>query len=353
MSRIIHVASGREWRGGQRQTWLLARELARDGVDQILITQAGSELARRAKRDGVPVREVVWQMGLDPRAWWATRQEARRGPAILHAHDGHAVTIAQLASSRMVPWIATRRNATPLRRPASWQGAMRAVAISNAVRTQLLRDGLGTAQIVVVPSGIDLEATRATPHDDLRTWAGLPNGGALIVTVAAVTREKGLDLIPAAMETLRRDHDLRWVIIGDGPLRSDLQKVAEDRDLADRFVLPGHHPDPVRLLRGADLFVFPSTSEGLGTSVLDALALDLPVVATRSGGVEDILAEGAGLLVPVGDAHALARGVAAMLDDPDLRRRSVEAGRVAVSRFTTRAMAAGMRSVYDSVDATR
>ena len=86
--RIIHVASGREWRGGQRQTWLLARELQRAGVDQLLVTRRGSELARRATADGVPVREVAWWMGVDPRAWWAVRQEARRTPSILHAHDG-------------------------------------------------------------------------------------------------------------------------------------------------------------------------------------------------------------------------------------------------------------------------
>ena len=353
MRRIVHVASGREWRGGQRQTWLLVRELQRLGTDQVLVTARDSELARRAKADGVPVREVTWTMGLDPRAWWAARREAGRAPAILHAHDGHAVSIAKWASNADTPWIVTRRNATPLRRPASWKSAARVVAISNAVRGQLLKDGIGTERIVVVHSGIDLEATRATPHEDLRAWARLPNGGTVVVTVAAVTQEKGLDLLPVAVKELVKDHDLRWVVIGDGPLRDDLKHLADDWDLADRLVLPGHHPDPVRLLRGADLFVLPSTSEGLGTSILDALALDVPVVATRSGGVEDILSNGAGLLTAVGDAHGLAYAVARMLGDVELRRHSVEAGRAALPRFTAAAMAAGMRSVYDSTAATR
>lgn len=353
MTRIVHLASGREWRGGQKQTWLLTRELQREGRDQVLVTQRGSELARRAKEDGVVVREVSWTLGIDPRAWWAARAEARTGPAILHAHDGHAVTIARWAAGTGSPWIATRRNATPLHRPANWLGAARVVAISNAVRTQLLRDGLPAGRIAVVSSGIDLAATRATPHEDLRTWAALPNGGALVVTIAAVTPEKGLDLLPVAITELAKQHDLRWVVIGEGPLRADLQRLARTFGLADRLVLPGHHPDPVRLLRGADLFVLPSVREGLGTSVLDALALDVPVVATRSGGVEDILGDGAGLLVPVGDAKALAQAVARMLAEPELRRRSVETGRLAVTRFTAAAMAAGMRSVYDSVAATR
>ncbi|HWA41288.1 MAG TPA: glycosyltransferase [Gemmatimonadales bacterium] len=353
MRRIVHLASGREWRGGQRQTWLLTRELQRLGVDQVLVTARVSELARRAAADGVPVRPVAWTAGLDPRAWWAARAEARRAPAILHAHDGHAVTIARWAADAATPWLATRRNVTPLRRPAGWQDAARVVAISNAVRAQLLRDGLRAERIVVVHSAIDLEATRATPHEDLRAWARLPNGGALIVTVAAVTPEKGLDLLPLTLKGLAADHDVRWVVVGDGPLRTDLQHLAREWGLADRLFLPGHHPDPVRLLRDADLFVLPSTSEGLGTSILDALALDLPVVATRSGGVEDILQNGAGLLVPVGDAQALAQAVARMLDDAELRRRTVEAGRAAVTRFGVTAMAAAMRTVYDSVAANR
>ena len=353
MTRIIHVASGREWRGGQRQTWLLARELERLGVDQLLITQRGSELARRAQADGVRVREVSWSMGLDPRAFWAVRSEARRGPAILHAHDGHAVTIARWASSSAAPWIATRRNASPLGRPDSWRTAVRVVAISEAVRAQLRGDGVAEDRIVVVPSGIDLAAIRATGAEDLRTWARVPNGGPLVVTVAALTPEKGLLTLIAAFAMVLKERDVRWVVIGDGPMRDQLRTSANDPSFQGKLVFPGFHPEPTRLLRDADLFVLCSRSEGLGTSVLDAMALDLPVVATDAGGLPELLAGGAGLSAPVDDPRAVATAVMRFLDDPDLRRRAIEAGRTTVARYTVDAMAAGMRVVYDSVDATR
>lgn len=353
MTRILHVASGREWRGGQRQTWLLVRELQALGAEQILVTQRGSELARRAKTAGVPVREVSWTIGIDPRAWWWVRDEVGRGPAILHAHDGHAVTIAHWAATVTTPWIATRRNSTALRDPGTWRAAARVVAISQAVREQLRRDGIDERRIVVVPSGIDLEATRATPHEDLRAWARIPNGGALIVTVAAVDAEKGFDTIPRALAALLPARDVRWIVIGEGPLRTTLQAAARAQGISDRFVLPGHHPDPVRLLRGADLFVSASRSEGLGTSVLDALALDVPVVATRSGGTVELLEGDPAQLVPIDDASALATAIGRMLDEPALRQRCVAAGRATVARYTAQAMAAGMRAVYDSVDANR
>lgn len=350
MTRVIHLASGREWRGGQRQTWLLVRELQKLGVEQLLITAAGSELARRARSDGVPVREVSWTMGIDPRAWWAVRNEAARGPAILHAHDGHAVTIARWAASSSVPWIATRRNASPLATPAGWRSAARVVAISRAVREQLVRDGIEVGRIVVVPSGIDLEATRAAPHEDLRAWAHLENGGAVIATIGTLESEKGFDVIPAALDLLLRKHSVWWVAIGDGPMRKQLK---DDWSREGHLAVPGHHPDPVRLLRGADLFVSASRSEGLGTSVLDALALDIPVVATRSGGTVELLEGDPAQLVPVDDAPALAAAIGRMLDEPALRQRCVAAGRTTVARYTAQAMAAGMRTVYDSIDANR
>ena len=352
MKRILHVASGREWRGGQRQTWLLARELQRLGLDQLLLTRRGSELAQRARADGVPVREVTWSMGLDPRAYWALRREAQCGPAILHAHDGHAVTLARWASNATAPWIATRRNASPLGSPRAWRTAARVVAISDAVRAQLLRDGIAASRIVVVPSGVDLEAIRATRAEDLRAWARVPNGGALLVTVAALTPEKGLLTLIAAFALVLKERDIRWVVIGDGPMREQLRTVANDPSFHGKLVFAGHHPEPTRLLRDADLFVLTSRSEGLGTSVLDAMALDLPVVATDAGGLAELLAGGGGLLAPVDDPRAVATAIRRFLDEPELRRRCIEAGRATVARYTVQAMAAGMRGVYDSTDAT-
>jgi glycosyltransferase involved in cell wall biosynthesis len=121
----------------------------------------------------------------------------------------------------------------------------------------------------------------------------------VIVTVAAVTEEKGLQTaLAACLMLLKRPGDLRWVVIGDGALRAGLQSEAALAGIADRFTLPGHHPDPVRLMRDADLFVLPSLSEGLGTSVLDAMALDIPVVTTDAGGLPELVGSDAGLVVP-------------------------------------------------------
>jgi glycosyltransferase involved in cell wall biosynthesis len=329
--RIVHAASGREWRGGQRQTWLLARELQRAGVEQLLVTKRDSELARRAKADGVPVREVSWSAGLDPRAWWALREEA----------------------SGSSPWIATRRNAVPLRDPDGWKGARRVIAISGPVRQQLITDGIPEERIALVPSSIDIAATLAAPRVDLRGWAGLAPGGTIVATVAALTGEKGLETIAPALAVLRRTRDVRWVVVGAGPLRESFLAQAAAAGLSEVLRFPGYHNEPIRLLRDADLFAFPSRIEGLGTAVLDAMALSIPVVTTAQGGLADLLVDGGGVEVKVGDPESLAGGIASVIDDGELRARIIKAAQTTVDRHTVTRMAAKMRSVYDSVSANR
>ncbi|HJR15309.1 MAG TPA: glycosyltransferase, partial [Gemmatimonadales bacterium] len=128
---IIHVASGREWRGGQRQVWLLAQALSRRGLEQIVVTGAGSELAARLQASRVPVHTAPWSAGFDLRVLPAILKELRRKKAVLHAHDAHALSLAGIcAYLTRTPLVVTRRVDFPLRRRGFWTRADRVIAIS-------------------------------------------------------------------------------------------------------------------------------------------------------------------------------------------------------------------------------
>ena len=172
---VVHVASGREWRGGQRQVWLLARELGRAGLaGQVVVTGAGSELAVRLMRDDIRVREARWDSGLDPRVLLPILREVRAGGVLLHAHDAHAVTLAGVVAALTgVPLVATRRVDFHLRRPGFWRRASRVIAVSSAVADVLTDDGVDPARIQVVHSGIDLDAARRAQPFGLRRQLGL------------------------------------------------------------------------------------------------------------------------------------------------------------------------------------
>jgi glycosyltransferase involved in cell wall biosynthesis len=349
-TRVVHVASGREWRGGQRQVWLLARALKRDGARQIVVTGRDSELATRLRNSGVAVRGVTWRAGIDPRVLPALLAESRVGPALLHAHDAHALTLAGIAAWRArVPLVVTRRVDFPLRRRVCWGRADRVIAISNAVADVLRRDGLDPGRISVVHSGIDLAETEQATPLGLRAQLGLPPDALVAASVGALVPHKDHEtLICAAALLAGRCPTLHWVVAGDGPLRPRLAGLIHQLGVPGRVHLVGHVAEPVRLVADADVFVMCSREEGLGTSVLDAMARGIPVASTSAGGLPEMLKDGAGLLVPPGRPEDLAEAVARLISDPQLRTDVSRRAREAVRAFSAERMAAEVRTVYRS-----
>ncbi|MGN6393041.1 MAG: glycosyltransferase [Gemmatimonadales bacterium] len=348
--RIVHVASAREWRGGQRQVWLLARELARQGAALVVVTGRASELAHRLEQDGVPVRPVRWSAGLDPRVVPAIMSELRHRPALVHAHDAHAVTLGGSAAAlAMVPLVATRRVDFPLRRSGFWRRAARVIAISRAVANVLEADGIPSERIAVVHSGIALDDLSATTPLGVRARLGLPGDTRLAVNVAALVGHKDhATLLRAARLLAARFSSLHWIIAGDGPERRALEQLIGELDLGGVAHLLGHVAEPERLIAEADCFVMSSRDEGLGTSVLDAMALGIPVASTAAGGLPEMLDGGAGVLAPPGDSSALAEAVARLLSDLSLARATAERAKGRVKQFSAARMAAAVGTVYRS-----
>lgn len=346
------MASGREWRGGQNQVRLLARELARaPGVAQRLVTGRDSELAHRAAADGVTVRPVPWTWGLDPRAWWTLVGECRRDPpAILHAHDSHALRLALWAravlarrDTRRPPRVVgTRRVDFHVRPRSGWHRADAVVAISKAVRNVLIRDGVPAARVHVVPSGIDPAEVRraAAAPFGIRPRLGLAPDTPVAVNVAALVPHKDhLTLLAAAAAARDRLPTLHWVVAGEGKLRGRLEMAIRRLGLGDRVHLLGYVREVDALIGEADVFVMSSREEGLGTAALHALALGRPVVSTAAGGLPEIVPPE--YVVPVGDAAALAHRLGEVLAHP--RPTSLP------QRYTATAMAVGVLAAYRAV----
>ncbi len=351
LPRIVHLASGREWRGGQRQVLLLARALAERGVDQVVVTTRGSRLADELIAAGVPVRQAGWHRGLSFRAAAAGLVEASRRPCLLHAHDAHALTLAGLiAAATRQPFLATRRVDFHLRRAGFWRRANRLIAISEAVRRILVEDGIDPARVVVVHSGIDVSATKGTGEQPIRGELGLPIVGPLAVAVGSLVGHKDHLTLVRAAANLRHSHPgLHWAIAGEGHLRGKLEQVIRDLNLRSVIHLLGQVADPLRLIRDATVFVMSSKEEGLGTSVLDAMAIGTPVVATLAGGIPEMLEGGAGILVPPSDPEALAAGVAQVLDRPEIAACLAETASKRVALFSADGMAQGVLQVYRSI----
>ncbi len=341
---VVHLSRGREWRGGERQVLLLATTLASAHQrPQRLITRRQSPLAAAAHAAGLTVHPVAWGTAWDPRVLVALSRQLHdtAGLRLLHAHDSHALGLA-LVMGRLqrIPVVATRRSMTPA--GPLWRQADQVVAISGAVADRLQQDGVPAGRITVVPS--------ALPDDQLQpARPAAPAGPApLVIAIGALTAEKGHATLLTAMAGL----DLpaaRLVLLGSGPEEPALRRQAERLGIATRVSFAGDVEHPVARLHEADLFVQPSLREGLGTAVLAAMAAGVPVVASRTGGLVELLEDGAGLLVPTGHAAALTGAIRCALVDATLREALVRTAHGRVAQYGARRMADQMMDVYGSV----
>lgn len=348
---VLHLASGREWRGGQRQTLLLAQGLARQaGITQTAVTGRGGELTRRLEAAGIAVSPSGWRLGIDPRALLTAWRAALRAD-LIHAHDAHAVAIAA-AVARLTgrPFVATRRMTRLLRRPGPWQQAAKVIAISNAVRESLFRSGIAPDRIEVIPPAIDVGRTAETGAADWKNDLGLAVPGSVAVTVAALTPEKGIDvLIEAATELHRARPELHWVIAGAGPERPALEARTRVQNAASYVHFVGQLRDPLPVIAAATVLVLPSREEAFGSVILDALALGTPVVASAVGGIPEALGGGGGILVPPGDGPALARVVESILSDPARHMQLSQDARRAGKHYDLGPMVDRVAVLYRSV----
>jgi glycosyltransferase involved in cell wall biosynthesis len=337
--RVVVADLERVWRGGQEQALLLMTGLKRRGHCAELVAVRHSAIASRAEAAGIRVHAVsdrARRIGAARRLRQLIREKRFD---LVYANEAHALTAAWLARAhRRVPLVAARRVVFPLSRSpislARYRAAARIVAISHAVRSELLAAGLDAKRIEVIPDGVGIpDPISSEARLRARERWGLPADAIVIVNVGAFSAEKGHALLIEAFARLRRESgNCRLLIAGDGPLREQLWRQALEAGLAAAIIFAGFVTDVDSVYRAGDLFVFPSLHEGAGTSLLRAMAFGLPVLALARGGVSEIITHGLnGVLVQKTSADALAQAAAAMLRDMEFRERLSRAAREAVA----------------------
>jgi glycosyltransferase involved in cell wall biosynthesis len=230
------------------------------------------------------------------------------------------------------------------------------IAASEAIRQMLLDDGVPERRTATVHEGIDLQHVEAAPRVNVHEAFWLPHDAPVVGNVAALVPHKGHHhLIESARLVVRAVPDARFLILGEGELRDQLERQVRDHHLEKHVLLPGFRADVLGCLKGFDLFVMSSVTEGLGTSLLDAMACEKAIVATRVGGIPEVVDDGVtGLLVPARDHEAMAGAIVRLLRDRGLAARLAGAGLARVhQRFSVERMIAGTVAVYARLAGTR
>lgn len=361
MSRVLHVDSARGWRGGQNQVLLTASGMAARGHEVAVACRAEGELLGRARTAGLPVRPVPFRGDLWPPAVGALAAVMRTfRPDVVQLHDPHAVSAGILAHrlaggrARGGRLVAARRVDFPLRGPlsrAKYEICARVVAVSRAIYDELLRARLPEERLRLVHEGVPDRPPRSGGRAALREL-GVPEGAPVVGNVAALVDHKDHEtLLRAAALVARARPDVRFVVAGEGAERAALLDLRRRLQLDERVIFAGFRDDLDCLVPAFDVFCLSSHKEGLGTSLLDAMAFARPVVATTAGGIPDAVVDGVtGRLVPVRQPEALAAALLALLADPESRTAMGAAGRERfLEEFTASRMVEATLRVFEEL----
>lgn len=358
--KILHINTERTWRGGEQQTLYLLRSLIDRRISCHLVCQAESPMAHKALEAGVEVFPIAMRGEVDlPASLRIRKLITRHGYDIVHSHTSHAHTLAFFASlgcrtcrlvTRRVDFSIFRNRFLPINGIKYRFMADYYIAISHQIKQVMVNDGIAAERIFVAHSGIDLQRFARVAGNHLVDEFNLKPAERVVINVAHLAGHKGQKyLVGAIPHVLAAIPNVRFFIIGKGELMSELQALSVSLGIGHALTFTGFRNDVGAFYKIADLFVMSSVQEGLGTAILDALALGIPVVAANAGGIPEVIKDGeTGRLVEAANPQALAKGIIEMLSNVDQARAMARRGQDNVkAEFSIDAMVENNLAVYN------
>ncbi|MDP8927710.1 MAG: glycosyltransferase [Actinomycetota bacterium] len=367
--RVCHLIHALSQGGAEQVLVELAHVRASTALDFSVVSLMPTEglaLPGRLRRLGIDVHPLGLPSRWDPRALVRAHGLIRDlAPDVLHSHGKHADLVGAFVARRLsIPLVSTLHliedAPTIVGRGKRWlavqvraRAAVQTVAVSEALRDWYLRAfPVEPTRVVTIHNGVGPGAgSTPTTRASVRSALGIPRNAVMAIMVAMMRPGKGHAELIAAAAKIPPSLPLSLVIVGDGPLLNALEASACASSLPFRRVIfAGFREDVPALLEASDFIVHPSNSDALPTALIHGLAAGLPAVASAVGGIPEVVTRDTGLLVPPGDANALATAMACLTSDADLRRRlGIAARRRFETMFDVGLWAARLRELYQEV----
>jgi glycosyltransferase involved in cell wall biosynthesis len=359
---IVHTEASQGWGGQEIRILTEAQGMRARGHHITLLAPPTAQIFPAAKTRGIPVEAMPFEKK-SLRGLLAMRRWLKQNACdVINTHsstDSWLVALAQIGLKRHVPLVRTRH--VSVKAANNWttrwlygKACARVVTTGERLRVELI-SGLSLApeHVISIPTGIDLERysrVTARPRADMRSELGIPPD-ALVIGIAATLRSwKGHDyLLHAFIEMANAFPSAHLLIAGDGPRREHLRERITASGLAKRIHLVGHREDIPDVLGAMDVFALPSyANEGVPQAIMQAMAMELPVVSTTIGAIDEAVEDGVtGYLVEPKNVEQLKTRLTSLLASDDLRRRMGAAARLrAKSRFSLDAMSDAMEKVF-------
>ncbi len=352
--------------GGEISLLTLLKGLDRSRWTPIVVVPSEGPVANSSRLLGISTRVIPLPSLRRP---WLSflrsiaalcRTIRETGAIFLHANGSRAMLYAGLAgllTRRPVIWHLRVWRPDPKLDWLLVKLATRSIAISDAVRARLSPWPAAQRRCVVVHNGLDLDVfVPSQDPESVRRSIGIPSGVRAIGTVGRLVPFKGHEYLLEAFTRIRYDYPgIHLLVVGDGPRRAALEQQAQALAIAEVVHFTGHREDVPDILSILDVFILPSIAEDFGRVLIEAMAMERPVVASNGGGVPEIIQHGVcGLLVPPADPSGMADAVRTLLADPVRCSSMGRAGRQRVEKeFNLQRHAELVEKVYAEVEESR
>jgi len=326
--KVLHIDTEKCWRGGQQQAAYLFQYMHDSGYQTVLVCQPRSAFEKFCTDKALPHLSIRMNGEIDFTAGFRIAQFCRKNKFdILHLHSAHALSIGLWAKFfyNKLKLIAVRRVDFHIKKNRfshfKYKNKFldKIVCISDRIKKVLLEDGIPEEKLTTIHSGIDIHKfENVSPPEDFKKKLGIPQNHILIGTVAAIVGHKDYpNLLKAARIVINKMDNVTFCAVGDGSGKDKIVQMANKLELDKRFIFTGFRKDVGNFLKSYDIFVLASKMEGLGTSILDAQAVGLPVVGCKTGGIPEVVLNNKnGILVPPQDPQKLADVILSLINDP-------------------------------------
>ncbi len=337
--QIIHVNLASSLSGGEYQALALMAGLRDHGAEQWLVHRKGS-------RVGVLAKEQNLRTLTAGRALLSARAECWRKPAILHTHDGRAVHWARISAGlHRLPYLVTRRTHT-IPKNNRWThhvyaSACRVACVSGAVKAGIQNYDASLNSCVVHDGVVGFSSDEASAEKLRKAHPGR----LIVAQVGRLAIEKEVSItLEVARRLAARNLPLQFWILGEGPLRTELEASAADLDNVKFF---GHRNDVGNYLAAADVLLHPASFEAFGSVIVEAMQHGVAVVASRVGGIPEVVSDNqTGMLIECGDVAGFSAAIEKMYNEPELRGQMAEAGRRRAQLFSLDVMTKRYLELY-------
>ncbi len=367
MLRVMHLRTVVGTGGGPEKTILSSPQHLKECEVELVYIHPKNDpnfnLTERAAERGAKLVDIPESGGFDPRTIFKLRKEiARFRPNILHAHDYKTNFLAALCRPKSAV-ILTTAHGYGVREgrlelyyhldKVTLKTMNHIIAVSEDIRDQILEMSISPEKITIIDNAIDeVEYSRGATIREAKTNLGFEQGQFLIGAVGRLSDEKGFDLlIEAVTRLIEAGLNVGLAIIGEGVERERLEKQIAESGHLDRIQLLGYRSDTKSLYEAMDLYVLSSHREGLPNVVLEAMAMEVPVVATRIAGIPKLVQDREnGLLVEAGEVSQIESAIREIMLNPELRERLTRNARETIeNEFSFSVRMEKVRAIYDKL----